>query len=372
MSLIESPVVRRVLSSPLLGALTWPHGVERYVEAIGPRWSLTEGRGLVTGVNHQTPDTVTLTIEPNRTWQGHRSGQHVEVGVEIDGVVLTRCYSVVTSEAPRGTAARSSIELTVKAHPEGRVSNHLVRHAAPGMVLRLSNATGDFTLPAGQPSRLVLISGGSGITPVMSMLRTLCDTGDGRPVTFVHYSFGSDDALYADEVTELTARHSNVNRVRAYTDATNGDLSGLFSEAHLDGADPRWREAEVFVCGPTGLMDAVEEIVHAAGRGDHLHTERFQLVPVVTEADLASATGTLTFATSGQTVANSGSSVLDQAESAGLTPNYGCRMGICHTCTRPKTSGCVRNLLTGELSELGAHDVQVCISAPVGDVVIDL
>lgn len=372
MSIIESPVFRRVLTSPLLGALTWPHGVERYVEALGPRWSLTEGRGIVTAVHRQTPDTVTLTIEPNRAWQGHRSGQHVEVGVEIDGTVLTRCYSVVTSEAPRGAGGRRSIELTVKAHPEGRVSTHLVLHAKVGMIVRLSEATGDFTLPVGQSSRLMLISGGSGITPVMSMLRTLCDTGDARPITFVHYSYGADDALYAAEVEELVARHPNVNRVRAYTDASNGDLSGLFDETHLDVADPRWREAEVFVCGPTGLMDAVETTVDAAGRIDHLHIERFQLVPKLTEADLASATGTLSFTTAGKTVANSGTSVLDQAESAGLTPNYGCRMGICHTCTRPKTSGCVRNLISGELSDLGAQDIQICVSAPVGDVVIDL
>ena len=366
-------MLQRVLASPLLEALTWPHGVDRYLESVNPRWSRSAGRGTVTAVVHQTPDTVTLTVAANAAWRGHRAGQFVNVGVEIDGVIQTRCYSVTTSSRPNPVdSADRTIEFTVKAQPGGLVSNQLVAHAGVSLELQLSQAEGDFTLPTVRPDRIVLISGGSGITPVLSMLRTLCDEGHEKPVTFVHYSCGAHDALHTDDVATIASNHPNVTPIRAYTEETGAELNGLFHTGHLDAVDPQWRTAEVYVCGPAGLMDAVSASCVEAGRGDHVHVERFVLAVPPSEADLASAAGSLAFTATGTTVENTGQSILEQAESSGLSPKFGCRMGICHTCTRPKTSGCVRDLVTGELSDLGAQDIQICISAPVGDVVVDL
>lgn len=366
-------MLQRVLASPLLEALTWPHGVDRYLESVNPRWARSAGRGTVTQTVHQTPDTITLTVDANAAWRGHRAGQFVNVGVEIDGVIQTRCYSVTTSSrANPGDTAVRTIEFTVKAQPGGLVSNYLVEHAVAGLTLQLSQADGDFTLPTVRPDRIVLISGGSGITPVLSMLRTLCDEGHKSPVTFVHYSYGAHDALHADDVAAIARIHPNVTVVRAYTEATGAELRGLFHSDHLDIADPEWRTAEVYVCGPAGLMDAVSASCIEVGRGDHVHLERFVLAMPPSEADLTEATGSLAFTATGKTVENTGHSILDQAEAAGMAPKFGCRMGICHTCTRPKTSGCVRDLVTGELSDLGAQDIQICISAPVGDVAVDL
>lgn len=368
----SSNPLRRVLGSSLVEALTAPHGVDRYLELVNPRWSVREVRGKVIAVRHQTPDTVTLTVQPNGNWLGHRAGQYVRVGVEIDGSIRTRCYSVATTA--HEDRADAPIEFTLKAQPGGAVSSHLLREAKPGMVLRMSQAEGVFTLPTARPERLVLVSGGSGITPVLSILRTLCDEGHDRPITFVHYSFGPDDSLYRSELDELAARTPNVSIVRAYTEATaGGDLHGLFSLAHLDTADPDWRDGEVFVCGPGPLMDAVAEALRTEGLDDKLHEERFVApAPVRPAGDAAADTGSVAFARSGLTADVTGTSILDTAESVGLAPESGCRMGICHTCTRAKESGCVRNVLTGELSSDGPEDIQICISAPVGDVVVDL
>lgn len=378
MSLVGT-LTRQVLASPLVDALTWPHGVDRYLELVKPAWSLNELRGTITEVSHPTAETVALRIRPNANWSGHLAGQHVNVGVEIDGTFHTRCYSITDAEAGVGDIdAPGSFGLCIKAHPDGLVSRHLAANATVGMSVLLGPAEGTFTLPATRPERTVFLSGGSGITPVLAMLRTLCAEGHDRPVTFVHYSFGPDDALYADEVARLAEAHPNVTSVRAYTDHPGGDLSGLFHLGHLDAIDPAWRDSEIFVCGPPGLMDAVTQVVDAADCGDHLHTERFELARVPGTADRASAHGTVTFVGDGAgpagpvTLDNSGASLLNQAEAAGLTPAHGCRMGICHTCTRPKTSGCVRNAITGELSEPGPEDIQICISAPVGDVVVEL
>ena len=164
---------RRLLGSPLLEALAAPHGVDRYLELIRPSWSLHATRAEVVDVRRQTSDSVTLTLRPNENWQGFSTGQFVRLTVEIDGVRHTRCYSPACSEH----AAGGALELTVSTHPEGKVSRYLRDHARPGMVVGLTPADGDFVLPDARPEHLLLISGGSGITPVMSMLRTLCDEG---------------------------------------------------------------------------------------------------------------------------------------------------------------------------------------------------
>ncbi len=171
----------------LIDTATAPHGIDRYVELLAPTWSHDEIRARVIEVNRRAPNTVTLTLRPNRKWSGFQAGQHTLVTVEIDGVRHTRGYSIASS-AHRG---QGGIELTVKAHATGTVSRYLVDHARVGLVLGLSPAQGTYVLPGPRPRprprNLVLISGGSGITPNMSMLRTLIDEGHSAPVTFVHY-----------------------------------------------------------------------------------------------------------------------------------------------------------------------------------------
>jgi ferredoxin-NADP reductase len=352
-----------------LDALATPHGIDRYVELVVPTWSSTEVRGRVTRVAHPTVDAVTLTIRPNGNWTGFRPGQHTQVSVEIDGVRHTRCYSMASSAVEAG-----AFELTVKAHPGGTVSRHLKDHAAPGLVVGLSPATGDFTLPPAVPDRLLLMSGGSGITPVMAMLRTLCETGHTGEVVFVHYALTEADMLYREELAALAAAHENVRLVRIFTDAPGtGDLDGFLTTEQLEAIDPCWQRAETYLCGPAPLMDGARRLFEAAGCAERLHTEAFTLTQVLAEAGATG--GTVRFAATGTDVADDGRPILLQAEDAGLSPASGCRMGICHTCTRSLTCGTVRNVVDGTTTTAPAEtgvDIRVCISAPVGDVEIDL
>jgi ferredoxin-NADP reductase len=148
--------------------------VDRYLEIVNPLWAVDEVRAQVVRVHRETegPEPVTtLTLRPTRTWQGFRAGQFVQVGVEIDGARRTRCFSISSSEV----GGLEEFSITVRAHSEGLVSKYLATAAAPGLVLHLSQADGAFILPDELPDRLLMISGGSGITPVMSMLRTLVD-----------------------------------------------------------------------------------------------------------------------------------------------------------------------------------------------------
>src|SRR3954449_1751425 len=182
---------RRRRFSPLgvLEALATPHGVDRYLELIHPMLTVRELRAVVTDVERTTADSVTLTLRPTRQWRGFEAGQFVQIAVDIDGVRRTRCYSPSCSQH----RADGRIEITIKAHPQGLVSQYLHAQAKPGLVLGLTPADGTFKLPARRPDKLLLISGGSGITPVLSMLRTLADEEHPGEIVFLHYSNAPSD-----------------------------------------------------------------------------------------------------------------------------------------------------------------------------------
>ncbi len=349
---------KRVLGSDLLDLLTGPHGVDRYTELVAPTWTLGEARAKVVDVRRTTPRSVTLTLAPNETFTSThtvKAGQYVNLTVDIDGRRHTRCYS------PANAEGSANLELTIGHHEGGRVSNYLYERARRGMVVGLAGVGGDFVLPARRPRRILFVSGGSGITPVMAMLRTLIAENHRGEIAFVHYARTPAEAGYRDEL----AAHNDLPHVRVlhgYTRSDAGDLVGRFDAAHLAAAMPT--PDAVFVCGPTALVEAVRQ--HC----ENTYTESF--VPPVLEAPADPSGGRVTFADSGVDVVDDGRSLLEQAESAGLTPENGCRMGICHTCTRRKTAGAVRNLVTGAVSTAPDEDVQICVSVPVGDVDLSL
>src|SRR2546429_8399252 len=187
-----------MLRSSLLEALAYPHGVDGYVELVRPRLVKGDVRAEVRAVRHQTPKSVTLTLCPNENWRGLRAGQFVGVSVEIDGVRETRPYSPAGSEH----AAGGALELTVSTHPDGKVSRYLRDHARPGMIVGLSQADGDFVLPDRRPGRVLLISGGSGVTPVMAMLRTLCDEGFAGEIGLLNHARSRGPALSRAELEQ--------------------------------------------------------------------------------------------------------------------------------------------------------------------------
>ncbi|MGE5697455.1 MAG: ferredoxin reductase [Candidatus Sericytochromatia bacterium] len=348
-------LTRRVLRSNLVDLLTGPHGVDRYTELVTPTWSLSDARAKVVSVRRRTPRSVTLTLAPNAAcsdvWAGFTAGQHVNVTVEIDGRRHTRCYS------PANAQGESLIELTVSRHDGGLVSTYLQRNATPGMVVGLDGVGGDFVLPPARPRRILFVAGGSGITPVMSMLRTLTGENFSGDVAVIHYARSPEEACYRDEL----AATPGVRVLYGFTRSGDGDFRGRFDAAHLAAAMPS--PDAVYVCGPTALAEAVRE------QCDNVSAESF--TPPVFEA-ASPRGGRIMFSDSGVHCADDGRPILDQAETAGLAPASGCRMGICHTCTRRKTRGTVKNLITGAMSTPDDQDVLICVSVPVGDVDIAL
>ncbi|MCW2757172.1 MAG: ferredoxin reductase [Nocardioidaceae bacterium] len=349
-------LTRRLLGSDVVASLTSPHGVDRYLEIVNPMWAVNEVRARVVRVERETyvgPPVVTITLQPTSTWTGFTAGQHVQLGVEIAGARrTTRAFSISSGESAAGTP----FTITLRANPDGLVSRFLAEQARPGQLVHLSQAEGEFVLPTPLPERLLLVSGGSGITPVMSMLRTLLARGyDGR-VTFVHYAQSPEHQIFAEELG-FVARMANVD-----VHLVHGDL---FTAEMLASYVPDFADVETWACGPGAMIALVQE---AYDGSDRLLVEYFK-----TPADsLGNAEGDVTFSRTGEGAANSGKTLLEQAEDLGLTPEYGCRMGICFTCTRTKVEGTVRNVISGAESSLPDEEIQICVNAPVGDCVVDL
>ncbi|WP_328410284.1 ferredoxin reductase [Nocardia sp. NBC_00403] len=346
----------------LVQTLTTPHPLDRYLELIRPTLTTRVMRAEIIHVRRSVLGSVTLTLRPTRQWTGHAPGQYVQIGVVIDGVRHTRCYSPVNVASRRDR----HIQLTVKAHPDGLVSQYLYHRALPGMVVDLTPAAGVFQLPEPRPERILLISGGSGITPVLSMLRTLADEGYPGEVAFLHYAKSPEVQPHRPELAEIERAHQNFRIESRYTSYG----SGYFDYDELERVAPWFADAQTFVCGPPGLMDAVRKIFEAEQLADRLHAEEFTLsaAPVA----VGEAFGTVRFAASGASAQNNGAVLLEQAEAAGLTPEYGCRMGICFSCTAVRRTGCTRNVRTGDTDSDPDQPIQLCISAPVGDVEIDI
>ncbi|QLY30358.1 ferredoxin reductase [Nocardia huaxiensis] len=340
--------------------LTTPHPLDRYLELINPTLTVRALRAEITHVRRSAVGSVTLTLRPNRKWAAaHLAGQYVQIGVVIDGVRHTRCYSPVHAQGRRDR----HIELTIKAHPGGLVSQYLNEEAVPGMVVDLTPAAGVFHLPEHRPDHIVLISGGSGITPTLSMLRTLANESYRGQLLFLHYNRSPEWVPHRTELEAIAMQHSNFRIEFRYPELQRDPHFGY---DELESLAPWFAQAQTYLCGPPGLMKAVRTVYEAENLTDRLHSEEFTLS--LAPADPATAEGAVTFSGSGITHENNGASLLEQAESAGLSPEYGCRMGICFSCTAVKRSGCTRNLRTGELDADPDQPIQLCINAPVGDV----
>lgn len=375
---IVADATNRVLRSRLAAALATPHGVDRYLERFDPMWVAHDVRARVVDIKRETDSAVgpvaTLTLQPTLTWRGHRAGQHVLVGVDMPGSAkrFTRAFSISSAASGKG----ERFTLTIRSHEEGQVSKHLVNEAAPGQIVHLSQAQGDFTLdesPATPTNNhLLFITGGSGITPAMSMVRTLLRDGydghAGRKVTFLHFARSPEDQIFAEELASIAAADNGVDVQLRYGDQ-------LFTEFELRRLVPAFRDTDTWLCGPAGLV----ELVRAAyGDSPRLRMEFFKstVARAAAAGDMTgpttSVSGEVSFTRTGASAPASGATLLEQAEELGLKPEFGCRMGICFTCARTKTSGTVRNVLTGEESSLPDEQIRICVSAATGDCHIDL
>jgi len=332
------------------------------LDIFDPLRSGADLRGRIVSVTAETDDSASIVILPGKDWAGHVPGQYLRVGVDVDGVRLWRTYSLT-----HGPRADRCVSITVKAIPDGKVSNHLVRHAQVGQLLHLGQAEGDFVLGDPMPDRLLLVTAGSGVTPVIGMLRNLFSKAApvATDIVLLHSALSRSEVIFGEELRRYAAE-GRLRLVELHT-----DTDGMLDVADLDEIVPDLEGRTTFACGPVGLLDALE--AHHTERGLPLHIERFRSAVLPDAGD--GQGGSVTFTTSGITVEGDGSTpILDAAEAGGVLMPSGCRMGVCFGCVLPLREGVVRDLRNGEITVAAPGDgvaIQTCISAAAGACHID-
>lgn len=338
--------------------LTTPLSPQDYLQVFNPLASARQLRGVVTDVTRHGHRSATISFRPGRDWEPHLAGQYARIGVEIDGVRQWRSYSLSTAEG-----ADPAITVTAI----GRVSTHLVEHTRRGDLLFLAPPQGDFVLPTG-PRPLLMITAGSGITPVMSMLRTLLPRRADADVVLIHSARTESEALFRDELCELEQAHPGFHAVHRFT-AAAGRID-LTDPREIDALCPDWRSRKAYVCGPAALLDDAERLWLSAGLPEGLSVERFAAAELVSPDTVG---GSVTFARSDKEISTDGTTtLLELGEEAGVLMPHGCRMGICRSCLVPLVSGQVRDLRDGEVRADEGELVQTCITTPVGPVHLDI
>ena len=348
------------------GRITTPLLPDDYLKLANPLWSARELRGRVLEVRRETVDSATLVIKPGWGFSfDYQAGQYIGIGLLVDGRWRWRSYSLTSVPVDRQSGSRGArtITITVKAMPEGFLSTHLVGGVAPGTIVRLAAPQGNFVLPDPAPAKVLFLTAGSGITPVMSMLRTLVRRGQLGDVTHLHSAPTAADVLFAGELAELADAHEDYRlTVRATRTEGRVDL------ARLDEIVPDWRERQTWACGPEAMLEGADRTWKAAGISERLHLERFAAV----RTSAHGSGGTVEFARAGKTATVDGAtSLMDAGEAAGIQMPFGCRMGICQSCVVGLLDGHVRDLRTGVEHEPGSR-VQTCVSAASGDCTLDV
>src|ERR1700753_1464147 len=182
--------------------ITTPLLPDDYLRLANPLWSARELRGRILEVRRETEDSSTIVINPGWGFSfDYQPGQYIGIGLLVDGRWRWRSYSLTSSPASSGSAR--TVTITVKAMPEGFLSTHLVAGVEPGTIVRLAAPQGNFVLPDPAPASILFITAGSGITPVMSMLRTLVRRNQIADITHVHSVPTAADVMFAAELAAL-------------------------------------------------------------------------------------------------------------------------------------------------------------------------
>ncbi len=347
-------------------AVTTPYLPADYLDMFAPLRSGADLRGRIEQIVPETKDAATIVIKPGADWAGHVPGQFLRIGIDVDGVRQWRAYSLT-----HGPRRDGRISITVKAVPDGVVSNHLVHEARPGTLVHLEQAAGEFVLPT-DGGKLLFVTAGSGITPVIGMLRNLFPVTDSGvlqlprsadyDIVVVHVAPTEPDSIFLRDLQALDAAGA-LTLIARYDDS-----HGVLNVDDLTDLVPDLGARVTFACGPAGLLDALQS--HHDDRGLALFTEQFRSKRIV-----AGEGGTVSFARGGTVIESDGATpILDAAEDAGVLMPSGCRMGVCFGCVLPLKEGAVRDLRNGQITSAQEGDhvkIQTCVSAAAGPCEID-
>lgn len=357
MSSLLSPA-RRLLASSWLAPLNDRAAIDRLLQRVAPLASVNQVRARIESITPDGRDGAIIWLRANRHWQGHRAGQHVLLTAEINGVRQQRAFSLSNGHSYDGR-----LRLTLRRSARGLVSAWLQQPSALGKVVELSQARGEFLLPEQVPSKLLMVAGGSGISPIAAMLENLAARGYAGDILLLRAERQAQDRMSVESIAALADQLPGLRRVEHYS-AHGQRLDRAAIAAHVpDAAERAW-----FVCGPEGLQSLLQQMHGALNVAQPFRCERFAAPRALPVANGSTADHWVSPADGGTPfAAASGTPLLQAAEAAGLSPSFGCRAGICRTCLCQKRHGTVRNLMTGMQSDAPDEWIQLCISSAESD-----
>lgn len=363
---MATATITNLLRSTWLRPFNDPALIQGTARAINPLHKANGIGAKVVEVITETADCKTFVLQtnqrwPGKRWPGHQAGQHTMLTLTIDGRQLSRTFSISTPNTEGGRVA-----ITVKrGQNNGKrisVSNWMLEHLSVGTIVQLSEPTGDFHLLDGtHASTLLLLSAGSGITPVMAILRELYASGQNETtITFLHICRSESDFIFAAELRALAARWPALKLIVHFS-----STSGRFAAKQLAEIVPNLNQHTVYMCGPTAFSSDMQDGLREFGMGHSIHQESFGgfSLAQVNDADGPDTEHRLSINNKQSFTVPAQTNLLAAMENEGLNPTFGCRIGICKTCQCVKRSGVVKNLRTGEISDAPNELIQLCISA---------
>ncbi|WP_250655794.1 ferredoxin reductase [Alkalimarinus coralli] len=341
---------------------------EPLVQMFYTQWRADRFRSNVIDVRRESADMYSLVIKPNKRWQGFEAGQYIELTVEKEGAWVSRFFSI--SSSPAYFEQSGLIELSIRIQENGQITPWLPQALKAGGVVNISQAAGEFCLERALTPTL-MIAGGSGITPFRSMLQQLARRREvvSQPISLLYYARSSEHFLFRNELK--TFQQQLPGLVVHFIDTRD---VGFFSEAHLLSYCEDFRSRDVYICGPSPMIVHARKVLQGQGvKQEQIHYEFFGPEPVSLDEDREASN--VLFQQSGKQVTTDKDQVktlLALAEEAQIKPVTGCRIGVCHQCICQKKSGVVYNSKTKTYSDTGQEDIQLCVSVPVADVVLEL
>jgi ferredoxin-NADP reductase len=329
---------------------------------------------LLTKTEQQTHDTRTLRFKLlNERRLCAKPGQFLTFQWTVDGQRESRSYTISSSPI-----RENYVEITSKRMDNGCISIFLNEHAKPGLAVEASGPYGQFYFDEALHKSIVLIAAGSGITPMISMLSYLEDLKLPNPVTLLYFVRTHEDIIFQNELARLRRSLSNFKYEVCLSrpDAAWKGHSGHLTEEFVVQNVPNLESPTFFLCGPKGFMDNVHKILSTLGISkDRILQESFGESERSTESNPreSGAVETLVFTHSKKVCqASAGSTLLELAEKNGVQIPYGCRQGICGTCSTRVLSGVVQMDVEDGLTsdQKNAGYVLPCVSRIKGTVVV--
>lgn len=341
---------------------------EPIIQQIRPSYQADAHSAKVVSLTHISVNTFSLILRPSQTWGTFKSGDHAALHIYKDGACITRFFTIASST--QHFRQTGLIELCIRTQSPNGITQFMKDTLQAGMLVNLSKASGEFHLSEDTQTKTLMVSGGSGITPFRSMLQQLSLRSEYRAnITLLYYARKEEDFLFKQEFINMHAQGIlDVHFI-------NTQSQGHFNEAHIKAYCPDAFNRQVYICGPGSMIEKSKDVlIQQKSKPENIHYEYFG--PAINSATASAGSDNdwlVNFTSQTENVvAPSNKSLLQLAQESGLNPTYGCGMGVCHQCICKKQSGQVRNMKTGKLSDQGPEEIQLCISQPHSNVVLDL